>query len=63
MDASLFLLPTADFVIMLLIYVNDIILTGSPNVPFVDLLASLSRDFSMKDLLPLHYFLGIEDHS
>lgn len=46
----------------LLVYVDDIILVGSPNAPFETLLASLHGKFFMKDLGPLYFFLSIEVH-
>jgi hypothetical protein len=43
-----------------LIYVDDIIVVSS-NIHAVDaLLTQLRDDFAIKDLGPLHYFLGIE---
>lgn len=59
-DTSLFILRTAEHVMFLLVYVDDIILTGTPNAPFDSLLASLHTEFAMKDLGSLHFFLGIE---
>nr|CAD1837078.1 unnamed protein product [Ananas comosus var. bracteatus] len=53
----------SSYSLFLLIYVDDIILTGPPNAPFNSLLASLHREFAMKDLGPLHIFLGIEARS
>uniref|UniRef100_A0A6J0PEB8 Uncharacterized protein LOC109505414 n=1 Tax=Elaeis guineensis var. tenera TaxID=51953 RepID=A0A6J0PEB8_ELAGV len=46
--------------VLLLIYVDDIILTGTSGAPFTSLLVDLSRKFVVKDLDPLHYFFGIE---
>ena len=47
---------------MLLIYVDNIVITG-PNAQMIqDLQASLHQTFHMKDLGPLHYFLGLEVH-
>ncbi|XP_026452652.1 uncharacterized protein LOC113353177 [Papaver somniferum] len=44
----------------LLLYVDDIILTGSSGMLLNSLISSLSPEFKMKDLGSLHYFLGIE---
>jgi len=44
----------------LLIYVNDIILTGSIPAAITELLQLLSVDFAVKDLGDLHYFIGVE---
>ncbi|KAF5464385.1 hypothetical protein F2P56_014463, partial [Juglans regia] len=45
---------------MLLIYVDDIILTGSSPSSMAALVHTLSVDFHMKDLGNLHYFLGVQ---
>ncbi|KAK1653678.1 hypothetical protein QYE76_071483 [Lolium multiflorum] len=42
----------------LLLYVDDIILTAT--LDFFDTTDSLRAEFALKDLGPLHYFLGIE---
>lgn len=47
----------------LLIYVDAIILAGTPNAPFSRLSNSLHKEFPMEDLGLLHYFLGVEVHS
>nr|XP_040251382.1 uncharacterized mitochondrial protein AtMg00810-like [Aegilops tauschii subsp. strangulata] len=44
----------------LLLYVDDIILTASAPELLQRLTAHLRNDFTLKDLGPLHYFLGIE---
>lgn len=62
-DTSIFILRTPCYVMFMLTYVDDIILIGTLNAPFVNLLASLNREFSMKDLGPLYFFLGIETHT
>ena len=43
----------------LLLYVDDIILTASTNTLRQDIIIKLIREFAMKDLGELHYFLGI----
>lgn len=47
----------------MLVNMDDIILTGSSNAPFDDLLSSLYEGFAIKDLGPLYHFLGIVVHS
>jgi hypothetical protein len=47
-------------IMILLIYVNDIILTGSSSSLLHSFIRVLSQQFAMKDLSELHYFLGIE---
>jgi hypothetical protein len=44
----------------LLIYIDDIIVTSSSDKAITALLQDLTSDFAIKDLGPLHYFLGIE---
>ena len=59
-DPSLFVYSTDPELIYLLLYVDDIIITGSNESLINTLIHKLSREFSMKDLGPLHYFLGLE---
>lgn len=58
-DASLFILRGTDSVVVLL-YVGDIILTGSSKSKLYHDYDALARHFSIKDLSPLIYFLGVE---
>ncbi|OMO82489.1 Reverse transcriptase, RNA-dependent DNA polymerase [Corchorus capsularis] len=59
-DPSLFLYHKDGITVYFLVYVDDIILTGS-DLQFVHkFVNALSTRFSLKELLPLHYFLGIE---
>lgn len=44
----------------MLIYVDDIIVTGNNTVFVFSLLTQLRGKFALKDLGDLHYFLGIE---
>ncbi|KAG9447713.1 hypothetical protein H6P81_013841 [Aristolochia fimbriata] len=59
-DSSLLVRYTSTATIFVLIYVDDIIITGSSPKDIACLLADLQREFSIKDLGALHYFLGIE---
>lgn len=59
-NPPLFILHTGSHVVLLLLYVDDIILTGSSSVLLTQLISSLSSQFHMKDLGNVHYFLGIE---
>ncbi|XP_026419567.1 uncharacterized protein LOC113315512 [Papaver somniferum] len=45
---------------ILLLYEDDIILTGSSDILLSKLVQALSKEFSMKQLGDLNYFLGIE---
>jgi hypothetical protein len=44
----------------LLVYVDDIIVASSSQEVVATVLEDLRADFALKDLGPLHYFLGIE---
>lgn len=57
---SLFVYIKGGDVIMLLLYVDDMLLTGNSSSAFTNLLEDLSQYFQMKDLGQLHYFLGIQ---
>jgi hypothetical protein len=43
-----------------LIYVDDIIVASSMQDAMTALLQDLNKEFALKDLANLHYFLGIE---
>jgi hypothetical protein len=59
-DISLFHYRKGSMVILLLVYVDDIIVVSSSFATIQALLQDLQGDFALKDLGPLHYFLGIE---
>lgn len=59
-DTSLFILAQGSDITYVLIYVDDIIVTGNNSVFISTLLAQLQTKFAIKDLGNLHYFLGIE---
>jgi histone deacetylase 1/2 len=59
-DTSLFVFTDKRVIIYMLIYVDDIIITGSSKQA-VDVLMSKLRDsFALKDLGKFSYFLGVE---
>lgn len=41
-------------------YVDDIVVTGSNNCLLQSFIDALGRGFDIKDLGPLHYFLGLQ---
>lgn len=59
-DASLFIFNTQGVILYLLVYVDDIIVTGNTTQAVHHFLQQLSTRFSLKDLGNLHYFLGVE---
>ena len=59
-DTSLFIYCKGQVTIFMLIYVDDIIVTSSSQEAVTALLQDLRKDFALKDLGDLHYFLGIE---
>jgi hypothetical protein len=58
-DTSLFIYHRGDDTIFLLLYVDDIVLTTSTADLLQRTIVALQREFAMKDLGPLHHFLGI----
>jgi hypothetical protein len=59
-DISLFHYSNGSLHIFLLVYVDDIIIASSSAPAAAALLNALKDDFTLKDLGPLHFFLGIE---
>ena len=59
-DTSLFIRTSSSDTLYLLVYVDDIIITSSSDSLIQQFIASLSHRLSLKDLGPLHFFLGVE---
>ncbi|GKV50006.1 hypothetical protein SLEP1_g56724 [Rubroshorea leprosula] len=59
-DTALFIRKTAWGMVLLLLYVDDMIITGDDVTCVEELKQSLSQKFEMKDLGVLSYFLGLE---
>ncbi|OMO66088.1 Reverse transcriptase, RNA-dependent DNA polymerase [Corchorus capsularis] len=59
-DSSLFLYKQGGVQFYFLVYVDEIILTGSDESVLRQFVTALSAKFSLKDLVLLNYFLGIE---
>ena len=59
-NTSLFISCSADYLMLVLIYVDDIIIICSSQITIQSLLRELHNDFVVKDLGPLNYFLGIK---
>lgn len=61
-DTSLFIYKQGQNIVYLLLYVDDIVLTASTSALLRRTIDALQLEFSMKDLGPLHHFLGISVH-
>jgi hypothetical protein len=59
-DPSLFTYHVESIHVYLLVYVDDIILTGNDSETLTTIINKLQADFAMKDLGSLTYFLGIQ---
>lgn len=59
-DPSLFILSSQGRTLVVLVYVDDILVTGSHNNQIMEFIGLLHSKLALKDLGPLHYFLGIE---
>ncbi|GKV42316.1 hypothetical protein SLEP1_g49726 [Rubroshorea leprosula] len=59
-DTALFIRKTARGMVLLLLYVDDMIITGDDVAGVEELKQSLSQKFEMKDLGVLSYCLGLE---
>ncbi|KAL9269974.1 Retrovirus-related Pol polyprotein from transposon RE1-like protein [Drosera capensis] len=59
-DSSQFVHRRSQETMILLVYVDDIIITGDDTAEIVKVKAHLSKQFHIKDLDTLKYFLGIE---
>lgn len=61
-DTSIFINYASYGLTVLLLYVDDIIITGASSTFIYFIISRLHYRFEVKDLGPLHYFLGIEVH-
>jgi hypothetical protein len=59
-DISLFHYCKGSVVFFLLVYVDDIIVASLSSATVQALIQDLQGNFALKDLGPLHYFLGLE---
>ncbi|KAM1364809.1 hypothetical protein ACFX2F_043330 [Malus domestica] len=59
-DYSLFTKVSGSSITIVLLYVDDMVITGNNDRAINDLKQFLSRCFRIKDLGPLKYFLGVE---
>lgn len=61
-DSSLFIFRRPNVTTYLLVYVVDKIFLSFSSKAIDRLVDGLRKDFQVKDLGPLHYFMGIEVH-
>ena len=61
-DSSLFVRITPTSSVYALVYVDDILLTGSDPAEVSSLITSLNKVFTLKDLGEMSFFLGLEAH-
>ncbi|KAL0561798.1 hypothetical protein IC582_002241 [Cucumis melo] len=59
-DCSVFIRKNGDSITIILVYVDDIIISGNNNQKLKEVKEMLKRKFDIKDLGKLSYFLGIE---
>ena len=59
-DTFLFYCKHSDKVLLVLIYVDDILITGSDQHQVTKLIADLNKQFALKTLGSMSYFLGFE---
>ncbi|XP_010436786.1 PREDICTED: uncharacterized protein LOC104720600 [Camelina sativa] len=59
-DPSLFVYMKGNAIILLLLYVDDMLITGNSSEALTSLLTALNSQFHMKDLGQMQYFLGIQ---
>jgi len=59
-DFSLYVKKTNHEIVVIVIYVDDLIITRDSDADIFDLKKFLKQKFEMKDLGELHYFFGIE---
>lgn len=59
-DTSLFVYVSNSLTMYVLVYVDDILITASNRGAITNLITQLNHDFAVKDLGPLHHFLGVK---
>lgn len=59
-NSTLFILYSSQCTSVLLLYVDDIVLIANNEALLQNIIDCLSKEFAIKDLGKLHYFLGIE---
>jgi hypothetical protein len=60
LDPNVYMLRTDDSLLLLVLYVDDLLITGCSNSVIVAVKRILHEIFLMTDMGPLHFFLGLE---
>ena len=61
-DTSMFISVQANIFLVVLVYVDDILAIGNNTTTIANLVKILDSQFALKDLRPIHYFLGVQVH-
>lgn len=59
-DTSLFIQYIGEDILLVLIYVDDILITGSHSKHIESVIQNLNSEFALKDLGEFNYFIGVE---
>jgi hypothetical protein len=59
-DPNVYMLRTADSFLLLVMYVDDVLITGCPTSTIVAIKRILHDRFLMTNMSPLHFFLGLK---
>jgi hypothetical protein len=62
-NTSLFIQNSGTDLIFFLIYMDDIIVTGNNRTSIARLIQAFQADIALKDLGPLHFFLGVQAYT
>jgi hypothetical protein len=60
LDSNVYMLRTTDSLLLLFLYIDDLLITGCLTSTIVIVKRILHDRFLMKDMGPLHFFLGLE---
>eukprot|EP00253_Pinus_taeda_P023454 PITA_23454 len=59
-DPNVYMLRTHDYLLILVLYVDDLLITGSSASAIATVKRALHDSFLMTDMGPLHFFLGLD---
>jgi hypothetical protein len=59
-DQSVYMIRTIDSLLILVLYLDDVLIIGFSTSSIVAVKRILHDKFSMMDMGPLHYFLGLD---